>query len=131
MIADTDFISCEADRDGAAIFISTQPIEYVPAAGQEQGSGGLSATIERCEFSRCGARRDQRANGLAWLALECLQAASLRESARPAGTAKLGGHALYDAALNLVLLGLQYVVRVGRLPHALEEGRLSELPFST
>jgi len=47
------------------------------------------------------------------------------------GTAKLGGHALYDVALNLVLLGLQYVVRVGRLPHALEEERLSELPFST
>ena len=47
------------------------------------------------------------------------------------GTAKLGGHALYDVALNLVFLGLQYVVRVGRLPHALEEERLSELPFST
>ena len=44
---------------------------------------------------------------------------------------ELGGHALYDVALNLVLLGLQYVVRVGRLPHALEEERLSELPFST
>ena len=46
------------------------------------------------------------------------------------GTAKLGGHALYDVALNLVFLGLQSS-RVGRLPHALEEERLSELPFST
>ena len=46
------------------------------------------------------------------------------------GTAKLGGHALYDVALNLVFLGLQSS-RVGRLPHALEEERLSKLQFST
>ena len=63
--------------------------------------------------------------------LVSLQAASLRESDQAGWYCELGGHALYDAALNLVLLGLQYVVRVGRLPHALEEERLSELPFST
>jgi len=45
------------------------------------------------------------------------------------GTAKLGGHALYDVALNLVFLGLQYV-SPGE-SHALEEERRSKLPFST
>ena len=45
------------------------------------------------------------------------------------GTAKLGGHALYDVALNLVFLGLQYV-SPGK-SHALEEERRSKLPFST
>ena len=62
--------------------------------------------------------------------LVSLQAASLRESDQAGWYCELGGHALYDVALNLVFLGLQSS-RVGRLPHALEEERLSKLQFST
>ena len=52
---------------------------------------------------------------------------------RPAGTASTAAHALYDVALNLVFLGLQYVTPGESVAsrHALEEERLSKLPFST
>ena len=41
--------------------------------------------------------------------LVSLQAASLRESDQAGWYCECGGHALYDVALNLVFLGLQYV----------------------
>ena len=58
MIADTDFISCEADRDGAAIYLSAGAYgEYVstPSGVQETPP---RATIEGCSIVGCGAARN-------------------------------------------------------------------------
>ena len=58
MIADTDFISCEADRDGAAIYLYAGAYgEYVstPSGVQETPP---RATIEGCSIVGCGAARN-------------------------------------------------------------------------